>query len=281
MYFYLNGKFLKHNKVIDINDRGFLLGDGVFTTIKIHNGRPCFIEEHLTRLQCHANSINITIPVDQIKNEAYNLLKLNNLTYSLASMRITITRGTATSINIPTNITPTILITTRTATIIKQSVSICKTSIIRSQSSLLTRIKSLNYLELILNRQEANMKGFDDGYMCNNAGAITECSVSNIFFVTKKNHIVTPHKSDGLLEGVSRKKVIEGCKDLNLIVEERSIYPDELTNFISAFITNSLIGVQKIHQLEQYTLNLQNSYIDKIISHYNLLTMGNSDVELS
>lgn len=280
MYFYYNGNFLQHNEVININDRGFLLGDGVFTTIKIENGKLYFIEEHLARLQQHAKLININFAVEQIKPACVELLQLNNLASGLASMRITLTRGTGAGIDFPISTEPTVLITTSKMLNNDKAIAVGRTSIVRNQFSPLIKIKSLNYLELILNRQEAKINGFDDGYMCNTIGAITECSVANIFFVNG-NSIITPAEADGILNGITRKKVIECCKDLNIPVDQRSIYPDELTNFSAAFITNSLIGIQKIHRLEQHILKLQNPSINRIISHYNLLATEKSAIELS
>jgi branched-chain amino acid aminotransferase len=252
--YYLNDQFIEssYSTTINIADRGLLLGDGVFTTLKAQNGNLQFFSKHIDRLNPQALALFIQLQLDpaSIANICKELLKLNNLEQNEAIIRITLTRGSdARGINITQTETqnPTLLITVAPYhnTIINP-LRLCITSIIRNEKSVLTQIKSLNYLDSILARNEAVVKGFDDGIMLNTQEMLTECSVANLFLLNSYNEIITPPISSGVLPGIYRQEIIYACSKLKIPLKERAISSNDLNQFVAGFITNCVIGIKEI-----------------------------------
>jgi branched-chain amino acid aminotransferase len=253
MVYYLNGEFVSDSVcTINIGDRGLLLGDGVFTTLKSINGTFIHFNEHIERLNNNAAQIKINaqFDVNKIRDICQLLLSQNDLDYQDAITRITITRGVADrGINIPPQDLqyPTILIrTVPFHDTLRPALKLCSTSIVRNEKSILTTIKSLNYLESILAREEALLKGYDDGIMFNSLGNITESSVANIFFVNSNQDIITPAISDGVLPGVVRNAIISICRKLDIKCNEQSIKISEVESYTAGFLTNSVFGIKPL-----------------------------------
>ncbi len=259
---------------INISDRGFLLGDGVFTTLKVASGKLIHFDEHINRLKSNAQLIKINIQLNgsEIEDICQRLIKYNDFTNQNAIIRITITRGISPrGINIPPQElqSPTILICAmpfydNSNVFLK----ICSTSIIRNEKSILTRIKSLNYLEPILARDEAISKGYDDGLMFNTLGNITESSVSNIFFLTLNQEIITPPIRDGVLPGIVRQAVITICEKLNIKCLEKSVTLANMKTYRAGFLTNCLWGIKLISILDDIMLSQSEPIVQLIIDEY-------------
>ena len=118
-------------------------------------------------------------------------------------------------------------------------------SIHRNSQSLLSRIKSTNYLESIIARQEARMAGFDEALFFNEKGFLTEASMSNVFLVTK-GVLRTPRLASGVLPGITRETVLQLTIQLGLYNIESDINLDELYQAEEAFLTNSLIEIMPL-----------------------------------
>lgn len=276
--FYLNGKYLKEDIALSVSDRGFLLGDGIFTTMRYENGQLMHFEDHLNRLNNDASKIylNSNLNKKDIEEACYSVLRKNNIENSSAIIRITLTRGIGgRGVNFPKEITPTLLIkAVPYHEIYPNPIKICTTSIKRNEHSILSNIKSLNYLEQSLCRNEALQNDFDEGVMLNCRGDITECSVANLFFVTKNNKVVTPLISDGVLPGIIRNQVINLCNKSDIPIIEKSIPLSEAKDFIASFITNCVIGIKVVAQFNDITFNIHNQIIEKIINAYNFLSIN-------
>ncbi len=274
--FYLNGNYLNDSvNTINIADRGFLLGDGVFTTIKAQNGNLLHFKKHIQRLRDDASKIYLKCDLDT--NNLYeiclNILKSNNLDKNPAITRITYTRGVSgRGINISEESNPTLLIR---AVPYNDSMAlfprICTTTIQRNEKSILSSIKSLNYLEPILARHEAINKGYDDGIMFNTQNNITECSVANIFFINKNDEIITPPITDGTLPGIVRSEILTICKELNIPIFEESINLSKAINCKAAFITNCAIGIKIIKSIDEAMFICKHELIEKITDSYTSL----------
>ena len=115
-------------------------------------------------------------------------------------------------------------------------------SIRRNSQSLLSRIKSANYLESILARQEAKVAGVDEALFLNERGLLAEASMSNVFLITD-GILRTPGPESGILPGITRETILELAPKLGIKTFEQDILPDELFQAQEAFLTNSLIEV--------------------------------------
>lgn len=274
MIYYLNNQFIANNTyAIDVYDRGFLLGDGVFTTLKSISGRLISLDKHIQRLNANTQQIkiNLVLDVNEINTICQELLLKNNLLNSDAVIRITLTRGVGErGINIPQEQVPTLLIS---AAPYKNSnlpsINLCTTSIIRFEKSITSQIKSLNYLEAILARDEAIANGFDDAILLNSVGHVACTTVANIFFIHKNGELVTPPISDGVLAGVVRSNIIDRCHKNNIKFKESSIKLSDLDDYSGCFITNSIIGIQTINKINTKTFDRDNVVIGNILKQYN------------
>lgn len=255
---FLNNQFLPANKAnIAINDRGFLLGDGLFETMRIYNGNPLFLTEHWERLQQSAKILDISLHLSktEIKKIILELLEHNRLSGLDAVVRITLTRGSGErGLSFTKKVKPTLMVTT----FIFQPINIpCKlvvSKIPRNEFSPLSNIKSLNYLDNILANQYAVKMNADDALMLNTAGNVASTTSANIFMI-KNNTIFTPKISDGILPGIMRAHIIKKCADLNFEVFEKTFNLDHLKTANEIFISNSLIGIRVVYQLDDIFMN--------------------------
>lgn len=269
----INGSLAPQDSpVIYANDRGLLLGDGLFETIKSVNGLLLHFECHYNRLKKSAVILDISLPysVDELKSYCEQLLTANQLMNQTAAIRITVTRGRSGRGISLASLSSTLLITaavyddSHTHKVIRMMI----TDIRRNEYSLLTTLKTTQYLESIIARKHAQESGFDEGVMLNTKGLITESSVANLFFV-KENKLITPPVSDGVFPGIMRQHILDDCVILSIPIEECSIAPADVPGITAAFQTNSLIGMQVIACFNDYHLpELTDNTIIKRLKHY-------------
>lgn len=261
-YIFLNGKFLPASSAkIGISDRGLLYGDGIFETMRSYSGTIFKLDEHLDRLITSAKTLKITVPSrSSLKNSLYNILTKNKL--KDAYLRLTVTRGAGgTRLAVDQPLTPTIIITAKSfepypAIKYKKGFKVKILSVRRNSSSPLSRIKSLNYLDNILGKMEANAGHADEGLFLNEKGYIACGTVSNIFFI-KGNTLHTPPLDAGILPGITRAMVIRTVAPaLGLKVRERNVKVSELKEFDGAFLTNTLMEIMPITRIDHVAFTI-------------------------
>ncbi|MDH5174473.1 MAG: branched-chain-amino-acid transaminase [Elusimicrobiota bacterium] len=253
---FLNGSFVNLSRArISVFDRGFLYGDGLFETMRAYCGEVFRLEDHLDRLFRSAREIELSFSYtrEKLKNIIERIIKINNL--SEAYIRLTISRGVSQPglISKP-KASATLVIVAKEFKPLSPSeygrgwrATIVETR--QNQASPLSRLKSLNFLNNILARKEAKAKRFDEGILLNTSGDVTESSTGNIFLV-KRDSIITPPEVAGLLAGITRGVVLELATSLGLKVFDRKVSPDELMGAEEAFLTNSLIEIMPLVEID-------------------------------
>ncbi|MFA6075003.1 MAG: branched-chain-amino-acid transaminase [Negativicutes bacterium] len=243
---YVNGEYFeKENAKISVFDHGFLYGDGIFEGIRVYNNLVFRLNDHLLRLYESAKTIALEIPIsiEEMERAIIETVRLNKL--PSCYIRLVVSRGygdmgvdprkcsKATVVIIVTqiNIYPPELYETGLA------VAIASTRRMRDDM-LSPRIKSLNYLSNVMTKIEMNRQGLADGIMLNAAGYVTEASVANVFIV-KKGELITPPKSVGLLEGITRNTIIELARDAGISVKEELFTQFDLYNADECFLTGT------------------------------------------
>lgn len=213
-----------------ILDNGYFFGRGVFETILIKNN-PVFLQEHIERLN---RGIKVLGLGDEVSKD--DILKLINK-YSIKNcvLKLAISQR---------NLILEIRDNKYKPEDYLKGFSLKLSNINRNSNSKLTYIKSLNYLENIIEREEALKKGYDEVLFLNEKGFISEGSISNIFLV-KGNKIYTPSIESGLLPGVVRNYIINEFQ-----VIEKEITLKELLSADELFVTNSLLGIMGVSKLE-------------------------------
>lgn len=247
MICWLNGKLqateLAH---IPITDRGFLLGDGIYETIRIANGEAQCLSRHLARLHHGAHLVGMRdIDIDLEKGVSA-VLHANHL--KTGAVRITLTRGSGPRGLLP----PAEPILTCLVTAFPAAPPLLPACVImasrtrRNEQSPLAGIKSLSCLDNIIARIEAENAGADDALLLNTSGKIAEATAANIFAVID-GKIITPPLSDGCLPGITRIRILE------VGAQEASLTPEALIHAQEAFLTTSL-GIRPISELAGHAL---------------------------
>ena len=246
---YIDGYFLpKSEAKISVYDHGFLYGDGVFEGIRAYNGRVFKLEEHIKRLYHSANSIELSIPMSQedLKKKILETIRRNGL--KDAYVRVVVTRGVG-DLGLDPRKCPKssiIIIADRITLWKEKSLKAITASTRRNAVTALNpMIKSLNYLNNILAKLEANRANVSEAIMLNQQGLVCEGTGDNIFIV-KNRVIATPPPSANILVGVTRDAVIELASKEGLKVEQRDITVHELYNADEAFFTGTAAEVMPL-----------------------------------
>jgi len=255
---YLNNQIIsKSDARIHFMDRGFLLGDGLFETIRCEHGKLINFLPHWQRLNDGLEFCQIPCPIteNQLRSICEQTLSANQLENSIASLRITLTRGpTSRGINLPTAPKPTLMVKCDPLPKnIADPISVCTTNYMRNEKSPLCRFKTLNYLEPILARQQAKQNGYDDALLINTKEEVICGTVANLFIVENKT-LYTPPLSSGPLPGTTRQQIIDLAKKINIPFKEKPLTQTNLPTIKEAFFTNSLIGIQPIHKINEHPL---------------------------
>lgn len=275
MWVYLNNQFVEDKQAqVSVFDRGFLYGDGIFETLRVRDSRPLFLQRHLQRLHESCRLIGLPLPTpeplwDSLLQE---LVERNHLEHTM--IRITISRGVGGQGPDPSGCAhPTVVIFPRplpqlTKDQKKHGVNLTILTTRRQPSSALpSQVKSLNYLNNILAKQEAIGAHTFDGILLNTEGYIAECTTSNIFFV-KDQRLHTPSLQCGILPGITREIVLALAKRKRIDGQEGTYRPEDLWDADEMFLTNTGFGVLPVNTIETrpLTSNRERS-MTKMIQH--------------
>ena len=227
MWVYLNDKFVPQEEaVVSVFDHGFLYGDGVYETLRAYHGRVFKLAEHLARLERSASHIRLHLPAspERLTDLVREALSRNLL--QEAYLRITVSRG-AGEIGLDPALCkiPTLVIIAKPFQPYPESFYAAGVSVIVARTrrnlpeALPPQVKSLNFLNNILAKMEAKAAGAHEALMLNHRGDVTEGTTSNVFAV-QEGRLRTPSVECGILEGVSRRLVLQLASELGIPSEE-------------------------------------------------------------
>ncbi|MEC9005298.1 MAG: aminodeoxychorismate lyase [Nitrospirota bacterium] len=257
MWVYLNDQFVEDDQArVSVFDRGFLFGDGVFETIRVYDSRLLFLNRHLQRLRQSCEWLGLSLPSSQPNWETLlqELIERNNLSHSM--IRITLSRGVGGLGPDPFGCSnSTVVIFPRPIPQLTEDEKKCGVSLTivetRRQPScaLPSQVKSLNYLNNILAKQEARTAQTFDGLLLNTEGFLAEATTSNFFFV-KDQQLCTPSLQCGILPGITREIVLGLVKKEGIGLQEGAFRPEDLWGANEAFLTNTGFGVLPVNTIE-------------------------------
>ena len=251
---YLNGSLIPRSQArISALDYGFLYGFGLFETMRAYGGQVFRLDSHLNRLARSAEILGLPIEALNLKGAVRDTIQANKL--SDARVRITISIGEGGMVPDPSTCTqPTVLILAGhykpyPEQVYERGFRAVVSSIRRNSQSPLSRLKSANYLENMLAKQEARAAGVDEAICLNEKGLLAEASMSNIFLVND-GILRTPGEESGILPGITREVVLELASQLGINTFEQDIRLDELFQAQEAFLTNSLMEIMPLTEID-------------------------------
>ena len=260
MIIYIDGKYLPDDKArISVFDHGFLYGDGVFEGIRAYNGKIFRLKEHLDRLYDSAKTIDIKPPIskEEMTEVICEVLRRNKL--DNAYIRPIISRGVGDLGLDPRKcpIPSVIVITTSWGAmygdLYEKGLRAITVSVRRNPADALPpNVKSLNYLNNILAKIEANYKGGDEAIFFDTNGYISEGSGDNLYIV-KNGEILTPHTLNNL-RGVTRMVVLEIAKSLGVTVKEQNLGYFDLYSADEVICTGTAAEVAPITWIDGRTV---------------------------
>ena len=242
---FLNGNYVTDDQpLISHRDCGFTTGIGIFDSMLCIDGKPQHITEHFERITYDTQTvIGLALPLsfNNFEHAIQTLIGKNNLTSGHARIRTTVTGGEVAAPLVSAT-TPTILIDVAPCTPPPNTPVTCAviTDYPRIAGCVLENCKRLDYTRSYAARRKAETMNAEEAILTNTDGNIACAATSNIF-IEENSTLITPPLSDGVLAGVTRRKLIEKHD-----VQEDSISPDRLNNADKIYLTNSFIGLREV-----------------------------------
>ncbi len=273
MIVFLNGKFLPEaDALVPLNDRGFMLGDGIFETMRVANGQPFRMAQHLERMTRGAEFLKIKPPFTpkELQTLAGELIEKNNQPEGI--LRVTLTRGPGPRGYSPRNSEePTVAMTLTPLPPVNAEEPVQWSMVTSSfripASDALASFKTTSKLLNVVARAEAEEKGADEALLLNTNGEVAETAGGNIFWVYQ-DRICTVPTGRGVLPGITRAVVLEICQTLGLETNKRVIKLEHLRNADGIFVTQSALGLVPVVALDGWPV-APSPLVDQIGSAYN------------
>jgi branched-chain amino acid aminotransferase len=260
-WIFLNDQFVKkEDAVVSVYDHGFLYGDGVFEGIRAYSGNIFKLDEHLDRLYNSAHAILLKIPYtkDELKQLVVDTVKRNQL--ESAYIRIVVSRGPGNlgldpfKCNDPRIVVIAEALTLFPKELYENGLRVATVASRRNRPDVLSpQVKSLNYLNNILVKIEANLAGVDEALMLNDQGYVTEGSADNIFII-KNNVIKTPPIYLGALEGITRNAIIDLAKEHGYQIVEETFTRHDVYIADEVFLTGTAAEVIAVIDVDGRTI---------------------------
>jgi branched-chain amino acid aminotransferase len=260
---WLNGRIVPlHDAHVSVFDRGLLYGDGVFEGIRFYQRRAFRYARHYARLRDSAQAIRLPLPYDA--GALYLAIQdvIAEFAHADGYLRIVVTRGEGRlGLAPPASVQPNIFIIADELSLLPAAARRDGARLVIASTRRLpadgldARIKSLNYLNHILARLEANNAGADEAILLNAAGHVTEGSADNIFIV-RDGILSTPPVTDGALDGVTREAVLQLAQELGIRAQERTLAPYDLHTADECFLTGTALELAAVREIDGRTLRL-------------------------
>jgi branched-chain amino acid aminotransferase len=257
MKIYIDGKYYdERNARISVFDHGLLYGDGIFEGIRAYNDRVFKLKEHIDRLFYSAKAILLQIPMshEDITAAVVETCRRNKIRDGY--IRLVVTRGVGTlGLNPNRCKNPSVIIIAGKIQLYppelyEQGMDIVTVPTTRNlHSALNPAIKSLNYLNNILAKIEANNAGCEEAIMLNAEGFVAECTGDNIFII-KQGHLLTPPLAAGALYGITRQVVMELGAQSGLKVSEPNLTRYDLFNADECFLTGTAAELMPVVKID-------------------------------
>lgn len=280
---YINGKFFHRSEAtVSVLDSGFLLGDGVWEGIRLHEGKLLHFDAHMDRLFNGAELISL--PINLNRNELHQAIQKTldkNQMESDVHIRLIISRGLKKTPYQHPKVTlgdPTIVIIPEykvaNQDVARKGIKLASVETIRDYRVQNPNINSLSKHNCIAACIEAEKKGADEGLMFDPNGYVTTCNSTN-FFIIRSGELWTS-TGEYCLKGITRSTVISICKQNQIPIHEKNFSIDDVYTADEAFVTGTFAGITPVVEIDgrqinnnfrgELTKTLQNYYKDQVNS---------------
>lgn len=251
-----NELFPREKAVISVFDSGFILGDGVWEGLRLHNGVLVFLEEHLNRLYQGAKALDMDIGISriQMQERLYETIKANNMDNHV-HIRLMVTRGVKTTpyqdprATIP-GATIVIIPEYKLPSVAKgKGIRLLTTHVRRGYPDVQDqKMNSHSKINCILACIQAAKSGVDESLMLDPHGFVSTCNSTHFFIVT--NGEVWTSTGDYCLGGITRSKIIQLCKENNIPVYQKNFTLFDVYGADECFITGTFAGITGVNEVD-------------------------------
>ena len=280
---YIDGEFFHRSEAsVSVLDSGFLLGDGVWEGIRLHEGKLLHFDAHMDRLFNGAELISL--PINLNRNELQQAIQKTldkNQMESDVHIRLIISRGLKKTPYQHPKVTlgdPTIVIIPEYKVadqdVVRKGIKLASVETIRDYRVQNPNINSLSKHNCIAACIEAEKKGADEGLMFDPNGYVTTCNSTN-FFIIRSGEVWTS-TGEYCLKGITRSTVISICKQNQIPIHEKNFSIDDVYTADEAFVTGTFAGITPVVEIDgrqinnnlrgELTKTLQNYYKDQVNS---------------
>ncbi|MFT5837458.1 MAG: branched-chain amino acid aminotransferase [Candidatus Azotimanducaceae bacterium] len=257
MKIYLNDQLVDSSEAkVSVFDHGLLYGDGIFEGIRLYDGCIFKLDEHLERLEYSAKAIMLNMPWtrQEISDAVCETCRANGLQNGY--IRLVVTRGVGSlGLSIKNCDTPQLIIIADTIQLYPQEYYENGLAIITvptrrcNPAALPPTVKSLNYLNNILAKIEAQHLGYHEAIMLNDQGYVAECTGDNIFII-HKGELITPSASAGALKGITRDTALEIADELGIPWREANMTRYDVWVADELFLTGTAAEIVPIVEVD-------------------------------
>ena len=255
-WIYLNGELVERERAaVSALDRGLLYGYGLFETMRSYGGRVFRLEEHYRRL-CEGAAvlaIGVALSLDGFAGAVRAVLERNDLTD--AYLRLTLTAGAMPAGRASGALEDTMVtlfagpLSDYPPALYRRGMAVVTSAVRRNETSPLSRVKSLNYLDNLLAREDARGRDAEEAILLNTRGFVAEGSASNVFLV-REDRLITPSIESGALAGITRQAVLELATSAGLEAVESEVEGSAFWDASEVFLTNSVMEVMPLTRLD-------------------------------
>ena len=234
-----------------LDDRGLLLGDGLFETLAWTDGDLPLLAAHLSRLSAGCHLLGLPVPdLEAAAALCAAAPGLAGVTSGRAAVRLTLTAGSGgRGLDRPDRPQPRLVASAAAFSPPTTPATLALSTVRRNEGSPASRVKSLSYLDNVLARAEARTAGADEAVMLNNRGELACAGAANLFWITD-DRLHTPDLACGVLDGITRACVLAAAASLGVEARLAALPVEALVEAQAIFLTNSLIGVRPVARFE-------------------------------
>ena len=252
---FLNGRYGALSQLgLSPMDRAFLFGDAVYEVFPLYRGRLLDPEAHFRRLENSCSKLRLAVPWTRavLELRVWEVIRRNRVHSGLVYLQISRGMTPHREQSPPEGVSPSLFIFCRPVSFAFPDDSALRIALEPDQRWAGVSIKTTNLLPNCLAKAEAQRRGFDDVWLVNRDGSITEGSSSNAWIVTADGVLKTHPLTEAILHGVTRARVYALAQSAGLDVHETSFTRQEALTCREAFVTSSGVFIRPVCQIETY-----------------------------